>query len=199
MSGLRVGLILLILPATLHERKATPLTVLIPSVSLMDGGLAGKESVVISLRYLVAALLMMPFIISGPADLVHAETDKMIMDPQKCVALQKQIDDVVAISESTTLSEQEKLNRLGAVVTQSLFGMLGAAKDLPDAAPILKEWNEMLTRLLATAGASSATADRELSPDAQTGVDVAKNRVKPYLDMMKLMCPSIVIPDKVFK
>jgi len=57
----------------------------------------------------------------------------------------------------------------------------------------------MLTRLLATAGASSATADRELSPDAQTGVDVAKNRVKPYLDMMKLMCPSIVIPDKVFK
>jgi len=199
MSGLRVSLILPILPATLYKRKVTPLTVPIPSVSLVSGRSIGKESVVISLRYIVATFLIMPFIISGPAELVLAQTDRMIMDPQKCVALQKQIDDVVAISESTTLSEQEKLNRLGAVVTQSLFGMLGAAKDLPDAAPILKEWNKMLTKLLATAGASSASADRELSPDAQTGVDVAKNRVKPYLDMMKLMCPGIVIPDKVFR
>ncbi|MCA1961926.1 MAG: hypothetical protein LDL33_14170 [Desulfomonile sp.] len=151
----------------------------------------------IGARHLIGALLMMLCIISGPAKSVQAQTDKIIMDPRKCVELQKQIDDVVAISESTTLSEQEKLNRLGAVVTQSLFGMLGAAKDLPDAAPILKEWNEMLTRLLATAGASSASADRELSPDAQTGLDVAKNRVKPYLDVMKLICPDLQVPKKL--
>lgn len=149
--------------------------------------------------YLAVALLVIPCIVTAPCEYVYAQSDKMSMDPQKCSELQKQIDEVVAISEAAELSEQEKLNRLGGVVTQSLLGMVGAAKDLSDAAPILKEWNEMLTKLLASADASSASGNRDIPPAAQTGLDVAKNRVKPYVDMMKLMCPGLVLPQKLLR
>lgn len=149
-------------------------------------------------RYGILALLVLLCVVCG-IESVCAQGGMRAMDAQKCAQLQKQIDEVVAISESRGLSEQEKLNRLGAVVTQSLSGMAAAVKDFPAAAPILQEWNEMLTKLLATAGASNATDNRDISPDAQTGVDIAKNRIKPYIDVMKTMCPALVIPEKIYR
>jgi len=140
---------------------------------------------------LVLALLAVLFP-GGSAQ--SAPGDDVKMDPAVCELLQRQMDEVVALGEASGLSDEEKIGRLSNSIASSLATMLRVTKDDPDAAKIAEEWTTMLNQVLALANTARSGTDT-VSPEAKRGLDIATNRMKPYLAVLRLMCPNLVVPD----
>jgi hypothetical protein len=137
------------------------------------------------------------FVVTHVCAIAFAQGGDPKLDPQQCADLQRQIDGIISIAESTALTNEEKMAQLLKSVTDSLGTMTSAAVKDPEVAKIAQEWAITLTQLLSTAGASSGSGDKSVPPDARLGLDIVKNWIRPYLAMMNLLCPSLVIPETV--
>lgn len=147
--------------------------------------------------HLAAVLVFATWAMASTVGVAHAQgTDKKI-DPQQCEALQRQVDEIVAISESTTLTDKQKIAQLAKSLTGSLATMLNATRTDPDAAKIADEWSDTLRQLLAAAQASPTSDNKPVSPDAERGAKIVKNRIKPFIAVMQMLCPNLKVPDAV--
>jgi hypothetical protein len=146
------------------------------------------------LFFLVPAIVA--FALLAPPD-VAAQSDDQKADPSKCREVQAQLDAVMAIAQSTSLSEAEKMAKLEAAIAQSFVAMQSNAKNISEAAQIAREWTDTLKQMMASAMTPGAAPSDSVPSDAKTGLDIVKNRLKPYVQVMKVMCPDLVIPDIV--
>lgn len=126
-----------------------------------------------------------------------AQNSDVGMDPAKCEQLQRQIDSVMSVYDSPTMSESEKVVALANVWGQALATMLKSTANDPDASKIATEMADTIKRVLATADRPGGSADKGVSAETKRGADILKNRLKPYLAVMKMMCPDLVVPDIV--
>jgi hypothetical protein len=129
------------------------------------------------------------------AEVGRAQNPEVGMDPTKCEQLQRQIDSVVSLSNSTSMSESEKVVALAKIWGQAVATMLKNTADDSDAAKIAKEMVDSVTKVMASADTSGASGNKTVSADTERGAKVLKNRLKPYIAVMKMMCPNLVIPD----
>jgi len=113
---------------------------------------------------------------------------------ERCTAIQRQIDEIVAIGDSTSLSDQEKLDRLTASWSKSLDNLFQVSADDPDSLKIAQEMKDSFNALLAAANAPEAAGDKNVAPNVVRDLEVMKKRIKPYVATMKLLCPNIVLP-----
>jgi hypothetical protein len=129
-----------------------------------------------------------------------SSSDDVKMDPAVCEVLQRRVDEVAALGESSELTDDEKIARLTASIASSLATMLNVTRNDPDAAKIAQEWVTMLNQVLTAAsptGARSDTEARDVPSGAERGMQIARNRLKPYVAVLKLMCPDLVLPSSV--
>lgn len=147
--------------------------------------------------YRAAALLVTVLSILFPLSSLGAQSDEVTMNPAVCEALQKQVDEVVALGSSTTLTDEEKISRLTASIASSVATMLRTTKDTPEAAKIAQQWLTMLNQVMAAANTAKSSDTQNVSPEAKRGLDIARNRMKPYLAIMRMMCPNLTVPDSV--
>lgn len=118
---------------------------------------------------------------------------------KKCDELQARIDKVVEVWKSTSLSDENKMSQLMDFWVQSFTAMLSATQNDPEAAKIAKDLSESIAGLLQNARAAADKSGSELSSEMQQDLDVIRNRIKPYMAVMKLACPDLRIPDVVSK
>lgn len=130
-------------------------------------------------------------------DIANGQTAQSKIDPQQCAALQSRLDEIVAISQSTGMSEQEKMAKLSASLSQSLATMIASTSKDPEAAKIAREWRDNLMKVMSSADVSGRAQDKDVSADAKRGVDLIKQRIQPYIAVMKLICPDLVVPRAV--
>jgi hypothetical protein len=145
----------------------------------------------------MTAIVAAIFVLSIHGTTLVAQTDRPGMDPQKCAALQRQMDQIVAIADSPSLSEKEKMSRLSQSLMQSMATMMSNTRNDPEAAKIAQEWRETLMKVMSSADISGRAADTNVSGDAKRGVDLVKQRIQPYIGVMKLLCPDLVVPKAV--
>ena len=143
------------------------------------------------------AIAITALVLIATGDAVWAQADRPKIDPQKCALLQRQMDQIVVISRSTTLTEEQKIAKLSESLTQSLHTMISSTANDPDAAKIAKEWRDTLMRVMSTADVSGRAQDTDVSADAKRGVNLIKKRIQPYIAVMKLLCPDLVVPSAV--
>lgn len=125
------------------------------------------------------------------------QTTRPGIDPAKCAELQSRLDEVVAISQSKSMSEQQKMSQLSSAISRSLESMIASTSDDPEAAKIAGEWRETLLKVMSSADVSGRAQDLDVSADAERGVDLIKKRIQPYIAVMKLLCPDLVVPQAV--
>jgi len=118
---------------------------------------------------------------------------------KQCDELQARIDKVVEVWKNTSLSDDKKITQLMEFWVQSFAAMLSSTQNDPDAAKIAKDMGESIAGLLQHAKAEGAKSDAEVSPEVQQDLDLIRNRIKPYMAVMKLACPDLRIPDAVTK
>lgn len=131
------------------------------------------------------------------ADVSRAQDPEVGLDQAKCAELQSRIDAVMEVSNSTTMSDSDKVAALAKVWGQALTTMLKSTANDPDAAKIAREMADSVKRVITSAGQSSGSPGDAVSSDAKRGADILKSRLRPYLAVMKLMCPDLVIPNVV--
>jgi hypothetical protein len=118
----------------------------------------------------------------------------MGMDPRQCDDVQNRINQVVAIYESA-LSDDEKMARLTEAVAQSMAEMQQAGSKDPEVATAGNQYVLLIQELLAAARKSASGDDKKVSDAVKDDLQKLKIMTKDYVQMMKLMCPKLVLPD----
>jgi hypothetical protein len=162
----------------------------------------------ISLAWMIfVSVLLIP---SLGASIAHAQgaspSDKEIqdlardmgMDPRQCDDVQNRINQVVAIYESA-LSDDEKMARLTEAVAQSMAEMQQAGSKDPEVATAGNQYVLLIQELLAAARKSASGDDKKVSDAVKDDLQKLKIMTKDYVQMMKLMCPKLVLPDVMTK
>jgi len=145
------------------------------------------------------ALLAVASICFADDDPIPKPGDIQPIAAEKCAQIQRQIDEIVAIGDSTSLSDQEKLDQLSASWSKSLANLFKASSDDPEAVKMAQEMADSFNALVTAAKASGSAGDKNIAPNVARDLDVMKKRTKPYMAVMKLLCPDIVIPKTVEK
>jgi len=115
------------------------------------------------------------------------------MDPAKCNALQQQIDQVVAVYQSS-MTDEEKVARLMEVWSQSMAAMQKSGENDPDVAAAARQYRVMMEELLAMAKASSGGGGKDVPADARESLKKLKVITQNYVKMMKILCPKLKLP-----
>ena len=149
--------------------------------------------ILLSLGVILAASLFMGLVPSAG----QTQQPAPAFDPKKCDEIQQQVDQIVSIWKSSALSDEEKTAKLKESVTQSLAVMIGSSVNDTEGAKIAKEFRDAIAQLLSKADASGGKADKTVPDDAKTDLALLQERIKPYLFLMKLMCPELIIPELV--
>jgi hypothetical protein len=136
---------------------------------------------------------------AGPSDKeVQDLARDMGMDPRQCDDVQNRINQVVAIYESP-LSDDEKMARLTEAVAQSMAEMQQAGSKDPEVATAGNQYVLLIQELLAAARKSASGDDKKVSDAVKDDLQKLKIMTKDYVQMMKLMCPKLVLPDVMTK
>jgi hypothetical protein len=136
---------------------------------------------------------------AGPSDKeVQDLARDMGMDPRQCDDVQNRINQVVAIYESP-LSDDEKMARLTEAVAQSMAEMQHAGSKDPEVATAGNQYVLLIQELLAAARKSASGDDKKVSDAVKDDLQKLKIMTKDYVQMMKLMCPKLVLPDVMTK
>ncbi len=122
----------------------------------------------------------------------------MGMDPKLCGQLQNQVNQVVNIGQSS-LGAQEKLTKLQEVLTGSLAGMQKSAENDPEIGMIVKQYTFVIAGLLATVSGSAATEGKQVSPESKNELEKLKVLTTTYVNMVKMMCPKLTLPEVLNK
>jgi hypothetical protein len=136
---------------------------------------------------------------TGPSDQeVQDMARGMGMDPRQCDDVQNRINQIVAIYESP-LSDDEKMTKLTEAVAQSVTEMQQAASKDPEVAAAGNQYVLLIQELLAAARKSASGDDKKVSDAVKDDLQKLKIMTKDYVQMMKLMCPKLALPDVMTK
>ena len=136
---------------------------------------------------------------TGPSDQeVQDMARDMGMDPRQCDDVQNRINQIVAIYESP-LSDDEKMAKLTEAVAQSVAEMQQAASKDPEVAAAGSQYVLLIQELLAAARKSASGDDKKVSDAVKDDLQKLKIMTKDYVQMMKLMCPKLALPDVMTK
>ncbi|MBI5249514.1 MAG: hypothetical protein HY912_08470 [Desulfomonile tiedjei] len=113
-----------------------------------------------------------------------------------CEEIQKQINQLLEISKSTSLTEEEKIAQLSKSWTDSLAAMTQFAGKDNDNEKLVTGLITPITAMLASA-LKSSSRDGAVSQDAKRDLDKVGELVKPYVSIMKMICPSLELPATV--
>ncbi len=145
----------------------------------------------------ISTIVLALILATAPWNAANGQSTRPGIDPRKCADLQNRLDEIVAISQSSSMSEQQKMSRLSASISQSLATMINSTGNDPEAAKIAREWRETLMKVMSSADVSGRVQDTDVSADAKRGVDLIKKRIQPYIAVMKLLCPDLVVPQAI--
>lgn len=136
---------------------------------------------------------------AGPSDQEMQDMARgMGMDPQQCDDLQNRINQIVAIYESS-LSDNEKIASLTEAVAQSVEQMQQAASKDPEVATAGNQYLVLIQELLAAARKSASGDEKKVSDAVKDDLHKLKIMTKDYVQMMRLMCPKLALPDVMTK
>jgi hypothetical protein len=136
---------------------------------------------------------------TGPSDQEMQDMARgMGMDPRQCDDVQNRINQIVAIYESP-LSDDEKMAKLTEAVAQSVAEMQQAAAKDPEVATAGNQYVLLIQELLAAAHKSASGDDKKVSDAVKDDLQKLKIMTKDYVQMMKLMCPKLALPDVMNK
>lgn len=127
-----------------------------------------------------------------------AQSPERSFPTEKCGELQRQIDRIVDIWQSSSMSDQEKVAQLTASLTQSMAALLKPSND-PEASKVSKEMFDSIKALLSASGAPGATQDKQVSEIAAKDLEIMRQRTKPYIAVMQMFCPDLKVPNLVTK
>jgi len=129
-------------------------------------------------------------------DEVQDMARRMGMDPRQCEALQDQINQVTSVANSS-LSENEKAARLVDLLDISMESMRQAASKDPEVAQIVNQYLSMMQGLVAAA--RNSVNDKNVSSKTADDLSKLKIMTQTYVQMMKMMCPRLNLPESVEK
>lgn len=115
-----------------------------------------------------------------------------------CENIQKQIDSLIAVSRDPNLSDQEKMSRLTKSWSDSLMAIMQFAGKDADTVKQATDITGPLAGLLGQA-LQSAKPDGTVQDDTLRNLDKVGELIRPYLNVMKMICPKIVLPESVPK
>jgi len=142
-------------------------------------------------------LLIAAFLVFSTAGFGHCQA--RTSEPGQsvvCENIQKQIDQLVELSKSTTLTEEEKVTQLSKSWTESVDAMNRFSGQDNENAKLVHELLTPIVTLMASALRSSPR-DGSVSPDTKRDLEKVGELVKPYMGIMKMICPGISLPDNV--
>ncbi len=116
------------------------------------------------------------------------------MGPAKCNAVQEQINQVVAVYQSS-LSDEEKIAALSKLWSQSAVSLQKSASADPEVASTANQYLVMMQELMVLAEASPSKTDKNASPQAINSLKKLKMLTQNYAKMMKVMCPNLTLPS----
>jgi hypothetical protein len=121
------------------------------------------------------------------------------LDASVCRQVQKQVDDLVAISESASMSREEKIAALSQSWAQSIATMRNDAKKDEETAQMVKGLSDSVAKILALGLASSQQGQKDVSSDTKQALNDVNEQIKPYMSFMKILCPKLVLPPVMQK
>ncbi|MBI5570634.1 MAG: hypothetical protein HY914_11880 [Desulfomonile tiedjei] len=116
-----------------------------------------------------------------------------------CQQLQSKINEMLAISDSTSLTDAAKVAELRKAWAETWKSMQETGKDDSEINDMVKEFSQTLNRLIAMAVASASSGNQEVSEDAKRALVDLKKQIKPYMSFMKMLCPRLVVPEVLTK
>jgi hypothetical protein len=122
----------------------------------------------------------------------------MGMDPKRCAVLQNQINKITAVAESS-LKDDEKVARLSELVAQSMAEMQKEASKDEEVAGIVNQYLSLMQGIMSAARTSGAGDDKKVPSTAAEDLAKLKTMTHTYVQMMKLMCPKLVVPESTNK
>ena len=137
---------------------------------------------------------------SGPSDQeIQDMSRSMGMDPKQCEDIQERINRIVAIADSSLLTDQEKIDKLSEAISESMEGMKTAGSNDAEVASAANQYLVLLKDIMTGARSSAAKADSKVSNSTKEDLQKLLIMTKTYIAMMKVMCPKLVLPDSVSK
>jgi len=135
--------------------------------------------------------------------LVHVSVCQAQMQPEPgqtivCENIQKQIDSLIAVSRDPNLSDQEKMSRLAKSWSDSLVAIMQFAGKDPDTVKQSTDITGPIAGMLGQA-LQSVKPDGTVRDDTRRDLDKVGELIRPYLNVMKMICPKIVLPESVPK
>lgn len=135
----------------------------------------------------------------------HAAEDGMpqmpvqALDSAVCKAIQNQVDEIVAISESPSMSDMEKIDTLQKSWAQSLANMQDKAQNDQEMGKIVQELARSVGMVMTMALSGYKGMNSPVPADATKALNDLKGQIKPYVSFMKLLCPDLIMPPSVAK
>ena len=115
------------------------------------------------------------------------------MNPATCDAVQKQIDEVMAVYQSG-LSDEQKIASLSQLWSQTATSMRKSGEADSEVAATGNQYLLMMNELVAMAKHSSGGSNKNVSAEAMNSLRKLKALTQNYVKMMKVMCPKLVLP-----
>jgi DNA repair ATPase RecN len=123
-------------------------------------------------------------------------SETMIIDPRECAALQSRIDKLTSVADSS-LSEVDKVARISEFLNQSLDSMKQSASSDPDVSQIMNQYLSLMQGII-SAARNSADPDK-INPSIVQDVSKLKIMTQTYVQLMKIMCPDLRLPQSFAK
>lgn len=146
-----------------------------------------------------AAPLVLIVVFLAHAGVCRGQMPGPALDPSICSSMQKAIEDMIAISRSNSLTDEQKVDALMKSWEQSWNSVQGQGETSPEVAGLLKELSQSMARLMAKVLAAAHAPRKPVSPETERELDALKKQTMPFLALMKLLCPNLVIPEIVTK
>ena len=121
------------------------------------------------------------------------------LKPSACNKIQEEVDEVIRISQSTSISNEAKVALLSKSWAQSLAAMQDTATNDDNASNMVNELSKAMGQVLALALLPAAKGDKHVSADAELAFNDIRKHVKPYVAFMKMLCPDLTLPPEVAK
>lgn len=119
------------------------------------------------------------------------------LDTSVCDKVQSQVNEIVAISESSSMTDAEKVRALSQAWKQSWNTMFERSQNDPEMAKMVKELGNTIRRVIEQGMNSPGSGNREVSDQTKQSLAALRNQIRPYLSIMKMLCPNLVMPPMV--
>jgi len=132
-------------------------------------------------------------------DVGRSQTPAPTIDPSVCAGLQQAMNDMVAVSLSDSLTDEQKIEALAKAWNKAWRGLQSQGETTADAAAVLKGLGQAMAQLMAKALSASQSPRDPVSPQLERELNELKQRTMPFVALMKLICPDLVLPEILTK